>query len=175
MISLKKFHFLLIAPFLLLGSCLGPREYSPINNYDLGKARQTGIRLNISTIDQNGPYNSRMIFRVTPEKVDINEYQRWTRSPDLVLNDYFKGSFIPGGNYFLEGEIIAFENDLVSNKAVFTFYYKITDNGNSVAEGLFEGIEDSSGNASEYAAAMAKLARDLIQEISLKMQKISTQ
>jgi len=175
MFLLKRFTFILAVLLLFLVSCLGPREYSPINNYDLGKARQTGIRLNIGTIDQNGPYNSRMMFRTTPEKVEINEYQRWTRSPDLVLNDYLKGSFVPGGNYSLEGEIITFENDLVSSKALFIFYYKITDHGNSVAEGLFEGSEKSSENAGQYAASMAKLARDLIQEISLKLQKLNTQ
>lgn len=166
-----RISFLLL--ILLATSCLGPREFSPIANYDLGKPTQTGVKLNIGTIDQNGPYNNKMMYRVSPERIEIQEYNRWTRSPDLILYDYLRGSFTPGEALILEGEILSFENNLTNETASFSFYYKITQGGNTVTEGLFQQTEPSTDTADEYASSMAKMARDLIQEISQKIKTLN--
>lgn len=165
----SKFYIFLLICAGLSSSCLTPRESSPVNTYDLGKAEQTNIKLNISTIDQNGPYKNKMIFRLTPESIHINEFERWTQSPDLVLNNYLKRSFLPGGAFTLEGDILSFENDTTTNRAVFTFHYKITKKGIDVDEGIFYGEAQCGKAPAEYASAMAKLARDLIKHISQKI------
>jgi len=153
----------------ITSACLAPRESSPVNNYDLGKAKQTGIKLNISTIDQNGPYNNKMIFRVTPENIQINEFERWTQSPDLILYSFLKRSFIPGGELALEGDILSFENDLTSGKAIFTFHYKITRKGLVIHEGIFNGEQESDESPAKFASAMARLANDFVSHISNKI------
>ena len=150
-------------------SCIAPRESSPINTYDLGKAEQSKLPLTISTIDQNGPYNNKMIFRTSPEHIRIDEFERWTQSPDLVLNNYLRKSFKPGSQYALEGDILTFENDLTTGHAIFSFHYKLTKAGIVVVEDIFEGKEKSDESAAQFAAAMAKLARSFVKHISQKI------
>ena len=166
--SISKLLFLFcICTFT--SSCLAPRESSPINTYDLGKAEQTKVKLNISTIDQNGPYNNKMIFRTSPENIRIDEFERWTQSPDLVLNNYLRKSFLPGSEYALEGDILTFENDLTTGFVIFTFHYKITKAGIIVVEDIFEEREKSDESAAQFAAAMAKLARSFVKHITQKI------
>ena len=157
------------AVLLLTTGCLAPGEYSPVNTFDLGTVDNTNIKLNIGSIDQNGPYNSRMMYRVTPQQLEIQEFERWTQSPDLILNNYLKKAFLPGGDLILDGEIIAFENDLIDNKAIFNFHYRISKGGINVKEGVFSGKTDSTSNSEDYAAAMSKLAKDLVKAITEKI------
>ena len=169
----KKMNYLfksiLLLNLCLLPSCINPGKYSPVNTYDLGNAKQTGLKLNIGNIDQNGPYNSRMLFRVTEQKLEINEFERWTQSPDLILNNYLKKAFLPTNELNLEGEIISFENNLVTGRALLTFRYKITKGGRTITEDIFYGQEPSNSDADKFAAAMSKLAGNLIQALSKKI------
>ncbi len=169
--NLKNITTLLIL-FWLTTSCLGPRSFTPTQNYDFGKPVQSNIKLNIGTIAQNSIFNNKMIFRLTSEKVEISEHNRWTRSPDLVLNDYLKGSFIPGGNLTLEGEILLLENDLTIDQACFSFYYKVTKNGYLSFEGLYQKTAPSSKSGEAYAKAIAQLTTELVDELKQKMNSV---
>ena len=150
-------------------ACLSPGEFSPVNTYDLGLPEPTGIKLNIGSIDQSGPYNSRMLYRVSPQKLEINEFERWIQSPDLILNSYLKKAYTPSREHTLEGEIISFENNLVTGNALLIFQYKITKGGRIIAEDIFRGQEPSSNDSEDFAAAMSKLANELIQAVSKKI------
>ena len=169
--SISKLLLFSFSIAVISTSCLAPRESSPVNSYDLGKATQTGIKLNISTIDQSGPYNNKMLYRLSSERIQINEFERWTQSPDLILHNYLKKSFKPGGDISLEGEILSFENDLTSNQAIFIFHYKINKSGILVEEDIYEAKSDSSESPNEYAAATAKLVQNFVSHISEKINK----
>ena len=165
------FRFLLICITCLYCSCLAPAKYSPVNTYDLGHIEQTNIKLNVGSIDQNGPYNSKMISRVTPQKLELNEFERWAQSPDLILTNFFKKAFQPTNDLTLNGEIIAFENNILSGQATLTFQYKLTQGGRTIEEGIFNGKEPSGADSQEFAAAMSKLANQLVQVIAEKTKR----
>ena len=154
-------------------SCLGPREYTATAYYDLGYADQQEVKLNIGSILQEGPYRSRMIFRISKSEVQQTEYQRWTQSPDLMLTHYLKTGFSPGGEFSLEGEIIAFENDLSRKKAVFIFHYDLSKMSRKVYSGQFRMEKDSGETAEQFATAMGAMASELSKEIAGKIKSLN--
>lgn len=161
--TLLKYLFIFTA--FLFCSCIAPAEYSPINTYDLGHIEQTATKLNIGSIDQNGPYNSKMIYRVSPQKLELKEYDRWSQSPDLILTNFFKKAFQPRNDLSLEGEIISFENNLITGHAILSFQFKITKAGRIIQEGIFNEKVPCGESSEEFAAAMSKLANNLVQVI----------
>ena len=165
------FKSLILITVLINCSCLAPGEYSPVNTYDLGLPEATNIKLSIGSIDQSGPYNSRMLYRVTPQKLEINEFERWTQSPDLILNSYLKKAFRPARDLTLEGEIISFENNLVTEQALFIFQFKIIKGGLIIAEDTFRGEAPSSYDSEDFAEAMSGLANELVQAVIKKIKQ----
>ena len=157
---------------LLLVSCIGSRQYTANSYYDLGLAQQQKIKLTIGSILQEGPYRSRMIFRQSGSEIKVNEYQRWTQSPDLMLSHYLKTGFLPGGEFLLEGEIVAFENDLSRGKAVFIFNYEIFQKKRKVYSESFRKEMDTGATAQEFAATMSSITAELLSEITEKIKSL---
>ena len=166
--SLIKTGLLYILVFSCL-SCLGPREYVSPSYFDLGRPVAKDIKLNINSIVQEGPYRSRMIIRTASGSVKLDEYQRWTQSPDLMLTHYLKQSFKPGGEFNLEGEIISFENDQAKGKAVFTFHYTINKMSNKVLTGSFIQERDCDESPEAFSKAMGQMASELAEELTKKL------
>ena len=111
---------------LLFSGCIGSRQYTPISYFDFGQPSQQGISLNIDTFNTEGPYKERFIYRMSGNLLNKDEYSRWAQAPDLLLNHYFKQSYRPGSLYYLSGEVLTIEHNLIDNKAVFKVIYYIS-------------------------------------------------
>lgn len=155
--------------FLFMVSCIGIRKYTPLHYYDLGQAEFHETKLSIGSIHQDGPYKSRIISRTSESELAINEYNRWSQSPDLMLSHYLKKSFQPGGVYLLDGEIISFENNYIEKKATLSFYYEVSKNGRLITTGFYKKETTSGPSPKDFAKSMSKLAKDLTNKIHAKI------
>lgn len=158
---------------LILSSCvgLGTSKFTPVKYYDLGRPQADKLKLNISSINLEGATKTRMLKRVKSESVEVDEYNRWTQAPDSLMTHYLKMAFIPGGDVELSGEILAFENDLTTDKAVLVFHYELSNENKLIYKGVFHSQQESSGSADTFAKAMAKAASELRQHISQRLKR----
>ena len=151
-----------------MSSCvgIGTSNFTPVHYYDLGRPDTVKNSLNIDDISLEGAFKTRMLKRLKPESIQLDEYNRWSQSPDALLTHYLKLAFVPAGAVELNGEILSFENDLQQGKAFFTFHYQLTRNDELIYKGVFHSKKKCTSSASSFARAMAATAAELRRDIS---------
>ncbi|MFA6567981.1 MAG: hypothetical protein WCS96_07190 [Victivallales bacterium] len=108
---------------VLCGCGIFSREpYRGVNYYDFDcKAeKKYGIGVNVSEITADRPYSDKMVFRISGNRIEIDEFNRWAGSPSELVKKYFTLSFenkasVKPSDYIMKAEIMQLEADL--NKA----------------------------------------------------------
>ncbi len=121
-----KYKILMPALLCLITSgCLFMSEpFKPINYYDLGKTPEpAGLETpaRIAGVKMSGPYKSSMVFRLKPNELTMNDYNKWAQTPETLVKSYltaFMGQSLrsEGDATLLNANILAFEADLLTDK-----------------------------------------------------------
>ena len=159
-------HIIGILFLLLFSGCVGQSKYTPVSYYDFGQPELSKIELNVDTFTVEGPYQERFIYRVDGNRLDKDEYKRWAQAPDLLLAHYFKQSFKPGSLFYLSGEILTVEHDLVDNEAKFKIIYSITKEGRSIKAATFQKSFPTDGTTESFVTQISKAVSELNTEVS---------
>jgi ABC-type uncharacterized transport system auxiliary subunit len=93
--------------------------YRGVNYYDFDcKAdKQYGISINVSDVTADRPYSDKMVFRISGNRIEIDEFNRWAGSPSELVKKYFTLSFdnmnpAKPSDYTMKAEIMQLEADL---------------------------------------------------------------
>jgi len=110
---------LLFALFLCGCGIFSKEPYRGVNYYDFDcKAeKQYGISINVSEVTADRPYSDKMVFRISGNRIEIDEFNRWAGSPSELVKKYFTLSFdnktsIKPSDYTMKAEIMQLEADL---------------------------------------------------------------
>ncbi len=92
-----------IVPCVLIGIFLSGcglffREpYNKVNYYDLSypKEKQSigDLGLSVSGIKADKPYSDKMVFRVSENRIEMDEFNRWSCNPSDLISKYFTLAF----------------------------------------------------------------------------------
>lgn len=159
-------NFICMLFLLLFIGCVGQRQYTPVSYYDFGQPELSKIELNIDTFTVEGPYQERFIYRVEGNRLNKDEYKRWAQAPDLLLTHYFKQSFKPGSLFYLSGEILTVEHDLVDNKAKLKVICSISKEGRIVKNMTFHKSLPTDGSTESFVNQISKAISELNAEVS---------
>ncbi len=104
---------------LFCGCSILEREpYKETYYYDISYPEKPAVLkgLNVAVLNPAGgaPYSERMVFRMSPNRISIDEFNRWASSPSEMIKKYFYVVFsaeeAPGDRrLFLRLEILRFE------------------------------------------------------------------
>jgi ABC-type uncharacterized transport system auxiliary subunit len=106
---------------LVLCGCgiFSKEPYRCVNYYDFGcKAdKQYGLSINVSDVTADRPYSDKMVFRISGNRLEIDEYNRWAGSLSGLVKKYFTLSFDnktpdKSSDYVMKAEIMQLEADL---------------------------------------------------------------
>ena len=125
------FTFILLALFLCGCGIFSKEPYRIVNYYDFDcKAdKQYGISISVSDVTADRPYSDKMVFRISGNRIEIDEFNRWAGSPSELVKKYFTLSFdninpAKPSDYTMKAEIMQFEADL--NKSTVKLMMQIT-------------------------------------------------
>lgn len=112
----------------LTTSCMfGNRTPITTNYYDLGNDSPIySSSLNIGNVSVTSCYNSRMVFRTAPGKVEFAEYHRWLIPPDQLLENALYLAFKPANSPTVDIHIARLEMDEMNSQFVFDANYTIS-------------------------------------------------
>ena len=106
---------------LLLCGCgiFSKEPYRGVNYYDFEcrADKQYGTSINVSEITADRPYSDKMVFRISGNRIEIDEYNRWAGTPSELIRKYFTVSFDgksseKPSDYAMKAEIMQLEADL---------------------------------------------------------------
>jgi len=106
---------------LLLCGCgiFSKEPYRGVNyfDFDCKTEKQYGISINVSDVTADRPYSDKMVFRVSGNRIEIDEFNRWAGNPSELVKKYFTLSFddrnaVKPSDYTMKAEIMQFEADL---------------------------------------------------------------
>lgn len=113
---------------MLTTACMfGTRPPTATNFYDLGNDNPVYVTgLNIGDITVTSCYNTRMVFRTKPWKVELAEYHRWLTPPDQLLENSLDLAFKTASSPTVDIHIARLEMDEVTSKFIFVANYTIS-------------------------------------------------
>ena len=106
---------------LVLCGCgiFSKEPYRVVNYYDFDckTEKQYGVNINISEITADRPYSDKMVFRISANRIEIDEFNRWSGSPSELVKRYFtlyfdNSSSAKPSDYAMKAEIMQIEADL---------------------------------------------------------------
>lgn len=110
--------FVLVSMLLCGCGIFSKEPYRVVNYYDFDcKAeRQYGIGINVSEVTADRPYSDKMVFRISGNRIEIDEFNRWAGSPSELVKKYFTMTFdnktSKPSEYSMKSEIMQLEADL---------------------------------------------------------------
>ncbi len=165
----------------IISSCaLTSMEYTETNFYDLGNPDKDcqNIPLLINKINLEGPYATKMVFRINSYQLKSDEYNRWALLPNHLLKKYLKSvcKCDQNNKLILSATINIFEIDFISNQAILKLDFTITDKSGSVLYSKpFSAMTKINGNSHyEYAEAMSNNAKIFTETLHAVTSKIRT-
>lgn len=123
--------FVLVSMFLCGCGIFSKEPYRAVNYYDFDcKAeRQYGIGMNISEVTADRPYSDKMVFRISGNRIEIDEFNRWAGSPSELVKKYFTMTFdnktSKPSEYSMKSEIMQIEADLNKSSVRLTMQISI--------------------------------------------------
>lgn len=110
----------IIGCFVLCGCGIFSKEpYRVVSYYDFDckSEKQYSIGVNVSEVTADRPYSEKMVFRVSGNRIEIDEFNRWAGSPSELVKKYFFLSFdnrnsAKPSDYTMKIEIMQLEADL---------------------------------------------------------------
>ena len=106
--------------FVLCGCGIFSKEpYRVVNYYDFDckSEKKNGTSINVSEISADRPYSDKMVFRISENRIEIDEFNRWAGSPSELFKKYFTLAFdnrnsAKPSDYTMKAEIMQLEADL---------------------------------------------------------------
>ena len=177
----------LIAIFLSGCGLFFREPYNKVNYYDLSypKEKQSigDLRLSVSGIKADKPYSDKMVFRVSENRIEMDEFNRWSCNPSDLVGKYFTLAFENSSkdgskSYNLSAEILRMEADLKSSSVILILQVSVQspENGNAGIQWRCRlkntysqtiSVEKVTGEnfAKGVEAAMVKICAELSQDI----------
>ncbi len=113
------FACILLLLFLCGCGIFSKEPYRGVNYYDFDckTEKQYGIGINISEVTAVRPYSDKMVFRISGNRIEIDEFNRWAGSPSELVKKYFTLYFddrtsAKPFDYTMKAEIMQMEADL---------------------------------------------------------------
>ncbi len=121
-----KFLAVCTVGVLILCSCgiLKKEPYRDVSYFDLSsnvpKQDIGTIMLAIGGVSADSPYFERMVFRVSENRIEIDEYNRWAANPSNLIKKYFSTAFesksdVKSAKFLLDVKILQIEANLKNN------------------------------------------------------------
>jgi ABC-type uncharacterized transport system auxiliary subunit len=93
-----------LAPFLLLAACAGKtpetRFYQLATPGSASSSNHAGVTIAIEPLETDTAYDDeRMVYRLTPYRLDYYNYHRWSSAPGTLIADFLERSFEASGRF----------------------------------------------------------------------------
>ena len=150
---------------LFLSGCLFSTQQHPTLFYDLQlpEVVKTDAKFVISSVDNDTPARSRMLYRQQNNRIIQDSYHCWVQPPERMFQRYMTLAYpVKGALQEMTGirvTITAFEFDRVSHQAVLAIKYALKKD-HKIRSGSFLLREKiTSDTPDEFAAAMNRAIR----------------
>ena len=132
----------------------------------------TNYEIQVLPFTSTGPYSSNMVFVQPPNSIFFDSSNCWAQKPSIMLCNYFTlflGHKIVTQStnikkYTLNGEILNFDGDLKSEKAICSIKLRLTDNNGNII--LSKVYSASSKMKKVSASGFAKAQSESVEEIA---------
>jgi hypothetical protein len=173
---LCKTAFLLL--LLITTSCIF-RPYQQVDYYDIvtkpAEEASTQPNVDFPLVTVQGPFRTKMVFRITKHKIMFDEFNRWSQTPDSLLKRYMEQSFPKNPKnekkpFKVTVKILNIEGDRFNKKTVFSAEYTIKTPNGIIKEYSFSKDQKSENLTPEVladntAAAFSELATSIRKNI----------
>lgn len=184
-----KAIFIFSVAFMLSGCSLLSGGYKQVNYYDIGKSSETSpenFSLTVQPFFNNSPSSMKFYYRKDNYNVLMDDYNKWTQSPEGMLTRYLNSYFAKENDsvtadraaekdYLLAGTITSFEIDLSKKEICFAAEYDIkkTDTNKSIKKDYFIAkIPFTENKAEVFAAAMSQAEKNFAERIKADLLKL---
>jgi hypothetical protein len=188
-IKFYVFLSLISMALLLLSSCISREKPHPVNEWVLGDPdpiHLSGIILETVPFTNCSEVSTSMMYRTNEYRVEFDPYNRWAKSPNILLELYVRRALNIDENYAsgssedvifftLAAGITNFEIDFKNNKVRLGISYKIKYMGDVLIvknEVFEEGFKDK--NPSEFARAMSSAAGEFVKTLVEQLYVLKT-
>ena len=169
--------------FILNGCSIFPSPNKvDIHYYDIGfpkKKINPGIGINVMPFTGGLGTEPRMIFRDNVNKIKFDAYNRWSFSPAKLIQRYISLSFddqkISKVTYYISGEVLRFDGDLVNKTANLSIQIDIRtlELNKLISSEIYSASVPVKGNtATAYASGMEEAMTQIIDKIGIQIKQI---
>ncbi len=164
----------------LLCGCgiLSKEPYRPVNYYDLDckAAVNEALNIRIDEVSSVRPYSEKMVFRISGNRLEIDEFNRWADSPAELVRKYFTLAFqkkSPEAPALeLKAEILQFEADL-ENRSVKIVIQAAVSGQKTVSDRIYSqnvALEKVTGEnfARGVETALSKIVEEISKDVAGK-------
>jgi len=180
---MKKRLFCTLSFLILLlttTSCIF-RPYQQVNYYDIaslspdGNPQAPNVEFPLVTVQ--GPFRTKMVFRIAKHKVIFDEFNRWSQAPDSLLRRFLEQCFPKNPEnskkpYKVTVDILNIEGDRFNKRTVFTADYTIKAPDGTVREYSFSKEQKAENLTPEvFADNIASAFSELSESIRKNIEK----
>jgi ABC-type uncharacterized transport system auxiliary subunit len=181
---MRTFFGLFFCFFLFGCSIIDTEPYKKVYYFDIGSP---AVKYEIKTkhvgavsVNAASPYFEKMVFRFSPNRVEFDEYNRWSSMPADILQHYIVMACIRDSNtddakLVLRVEIFRFEMDMQKKSAVCDLVFRIenTENGSSIWQNLYhQEVPVSALTAEAFAGAMQSAVDNVLKQFITDIQSV---
>jgi ABC-type uncharacterized transport system auxiliary subunit len=171
--------------FLCGCGLLFKEPYNPVNYYDLSypEAKQGigDMRISVANVKADKPYSDKMVFRVSDNRIEIDEFNRWSCNPSDLIGRYFSlalaGSAKDGAkSCLLSAEILRLEANLKKSSVNLTLQVSIQNSSDGAAvlkKTYSKSIPVEKVSGESFAKGVETAMGNICVELSRDLQKIT--
>lgn len=168
---------------LSAGCIFFDESYKAVSYYDLKTPENScpeGLDLKVRIVRNDVSTKYKMVYRTEDNQILIDDYNKWTQPPGLLVNRYMDSVFRAnktGGrgkdmSLIFEGRIVFFEMNMITQKAVFGMDYTITNASDGKALLQKNAVfcrKFNSVAAREFAAAMSEAVGEFTDDLKKEL------
>lgn len=173
------------AALLIISACnlLPSSEYKEPHLYDIGIPLETKsssqYEVSIQPFSSDAAVRYKMIYRMADNRLDVDEYNRWTQPPGQMITKYLRLAFADDSmknapvRLIVSGTVLAFEADFAHKVARFCISYKISDaasNLPSAASSFTATIPLESNTPGAVAKSMSKAVEEFQKKLTINVE-----
>ncbi|HBC89643.1 MAG TPA: hypothetical protein DCZ94_22115 [Lentisphaeria bacterium] len=139
-----------------------------------------GRRVLVADVDASRPYLEKMVFRMSENRIELDEYNRWSCSPADMLKKYLSLAYETGASNekavvcLLKAEIFQIEADMVKSsvKLIIQVSFEERSSGKPLfSKTYMQEVPVEKITGESFARGAATAAAKILEEITADIQK----
>ncbi|MFZ2657357.1 MAG: ABC-type transport auxiliary lipoprotein family protein [Victivallales bacterium] len=181
---MRNMLFFVLALLLLCGCGIFQKEpYIKVSYFDIGSpaAQDIGGKpVLVGGVDASRPYLEKMVFRVSENRIEIDEYNRWSCSSADMLQKYLSLAYETSASNeklpvcLLKVEIFQIEADIAKSSAKLVLQASIEDRSSGkilIRKTYSEEIPVGKVTGESFAKGIAAAAAKILEQLTADIRK----